>query len=267
MYKLNKIYFLKLLGGIVFAFCIGGFALGWVNPSEPYYEYLFLAGYGGIPLPLDGGEYIRLLLVSLVPQIFLIFILANYMLDDFNICSVYIFTRTNQKKTWFARKCISLFFLVALYYALQFAMLFLLGRAMGGLTVFDPTTLLYIVINELLLLVLLGFIYVLAVNLLSLKVGINYAFLSIVLLATLSSAFVLTLKSSVTLKFIPLSQVMFIWHDSEKLVLYRDFIGDYLPHFTIFFSLLYLLVIILALFMFGMYLIDNLEIIGHEREG
>lgn len=266
MYKLNKIYIFKLLPGNIFAVCIGGFALGWVRQAGPCIENLFLAGYGGIPMPLEIDSYLRIVLIILVPQVFLIFILADYMLKDFTICSVYIFTRANQRRGWFARKCLDLLLFTALYYLIQFVALFFFGQ-IGGLVIYNQSALIYILVNEFTLLVLLGFIYVLTVNILSLKVGINHAFLTIILFLTVSSAFTIIFGAGEMLKFIPVSHAMLIWHDSERLLLYRDFIGGYLSNYTLAFSMVYLLLVLLLLVIIGIRLVDRLEIIGFEEEG
>ena len=127
--------------------------------------------------------------------------------------------------------------------------------------------LIYILVNEFTLLVLLGFIYVLTVNILSLKVGINHAFLTIILFLTVSSAFTIIFGAGEMLKFIPVSHAMLIWHDSERLLLYRDLIGGYLSNYTLAFSMVYLLLVLLLLVIIGIRLVDRLEIIGFEEEG
>jgi len=60
---------------------------------------------------------------------------------------------------------------------------------------------------------------------------------------------------------------MLIWHENKSLLLYRDLIGDYLPNFTIAFSIAYALIVILLLVFIGIKLLDNLEIMGFEKEG
>lgn len=263
MYTINRKYILKLLTGLIFAFFIGVFALSWVKPEGPYFEKLFLIGYGGIPLPLEIKSYLRSMLSLLVPQVFLVFILADYMLIDFTICSVYVFTRTPKRNRWFIRKAIELFFFTALFYLFQFITLFLIGQ-ISGLAVSDIPVFINLIANEFVLLVLISFIYVLAVNILSLKIGINYSFLAVVLFISFSS--VLTFKTNL-IKFIPVSQSMLIWHENKSLLFYRDLIGDYIPNFTIAFSIAYALIVILLLVFIGIKLIDNFEIVGFEKEG
>lgn len=263
MYTINKKYILKTLTGVVFAFFIGVSALSWVQLEGPYFEKLFLIGYGGVPLPLEINSYLRLMLSLLVPQVFLVFILADYMLTDFTICSVYVFTRTPKRNRWFIRKAAELLSFAAIFYLFQFIVLFVIGK-IAGLAVFDMLVFINLITNEFVLLVLISFIYVLAVNILSLKLGINYSFLAVVLFISFSS--VLTFKTNL-LKFIPVSQSMLIWHESKNLLFYRDLIGDYMPNFTIAFSVAYALIVILFLVFIGIKLIDKLEIIGFEKEG
>jgi hypothetical protein len=255
-----------LLTGLIFAFFIGASALSWVQLEGPHFEKLFLIGYGGVPLPLEIESYLRLMLSLLVPQVFLVFILADYMLIDFTICSVYIFTRTPKRNKWFIRKALELIFLTALFYLFQFIALFVIGQ-IAGLVVSDIFAFINLIASEFVLLVLISFIYVLAVNILSLKIGINHSFLAIVLLVSLSSVSTLELQNTSLLKFIPISQSMLIWHENKSLLLYRDLIGDYLPNFTIAFSIAYALIVILLLVFIGIKLIDNFEIVGFEKEG
>jgi len=264
--RIHKKYFFKLLIGMFLAYIVGGSVIP-ILSEGPYYEHLFLISYGGIPLPVeDWRAYFSLLLDSLLSQLLLTFLLANYMSDDFSTCSVYIFTRSNRKGVWFAQKCTDLFFLVALYYVLQFAVLLFVGRVLARLTISDPAVFWYIVLSELFLTAMLSFCYVLTVNVLSLKMGVHYAYLSSVLLIVIFSALPMLFQNSAAVKFLPFSQSMLIWHDSKKLVPYRDFIGSSIPHFTILSSFLYLLIMIVILLFVGISIVNNMEIMGSERK-
>lgn len=266
MYTINKKYILKSLTGFIFAFFIGVSTLSWIQLEGPYFEKLFLIGYGGVPLPLEIKSYLRLMLSLLVPQVFLVFILAEYMLMDFTICSVYVFTRTPKRNKWFIRKTLELLLFTALFYLFQFTALFVIGQ-ITGLAVSDISAFINLIVSEFVLLVLISFIYVLAANILSLKIGINHSFLAIVLLVSLSSVSILKLQNTNLLKFIPISQSMLIWHEAKNISSYRDLIGEYIPNFTIAFSIAYALIVISLLVFIGIKLIDNLEIMGFEKEG
>lgn len=263
MHIVNRKYTLGLLSGVIFAVFIGLSALSRIRlEGGPYFEKLFLIGYGGVPLPLEIEPYLKLMLSLLVPQIVLVFILADYMLKDLTICSVYVFTRTNKRKQWFFRKAFELFLFAFLFYLFQFMTLFSIGQV-AKLAVFDIFGLINLMANELILLVLISFIYIFTVNILSLKIGIKYSFLTIILIIALSP--LLAFANTNMLKYIPISNFMLIWHDSENLLPYRDLIGDYIPNFTITFSISYALILILLLIIIGIKMIESLEIMGFEN--
>lgn len=87
------------------------------------------------------------------------------------------------------------------------------------------------------------------------------------LLISFSSVLTLKLQNTNLLKFIPISHSMLIWHEAKNLLPYRYLIGEYISNFTIAFSIAYALMIILLLVFIGIKLIDNLEIMGFEKEG
>ncbi|SFU64807.1 hypothetical protein SAMN04487886_108615 [Clostridium sp. DSM 8431] len=116
---------LFLLGSIGCIFII----LFKINSMKFYTKdimYLFLNIFGN--LSVEPNNFLINYSMYLFNFIFILQITSNYIYKDFNKESIYIFTRTDNKNRWINNKFLELVQIIFSYYAIQFFLVFALGK-------------------------------------------------------------------------------------------------------------------------------------------
>jgi len=263
---INKNNIIKILAGIPLSVLIGLYAMNILTLQNlQCIEGVYMVGYGGVHA-FDGIN-IAGILIFLVPQIVFSYMFARHMQSDLEICSVYVFTRANKRKGWFGKKVAELFVYLSLYYFLQFAVIFIISY-LNNFMIIDIKGIIKIIASEFIIISLLNFFFVLLINILSLKIGAIYSFMISVLMQTgLTVIFAALFKvmNKFVLKLVPVSHAMLIWHDNEFLTgQYQSFMSEYINNFSIQFSVVYLLLLIVFLIIGGLHMIEKLDILGWE---
>jgi len=264
----NFIY--KICLAATISIIIGMYAINLMRiENNTSLEILYIIGYGGL-FSFDFDSNIFGFLRVLVPQFLLVFLLAEYMYSDFKICSVYVFTRANRRHSWFLKKFFSLLIITLVYYVVQFVILLVMGVLSG----FSPErfdVFVRVVISSLVLHVLIAFILVCVANLLSLKVGINFGYMCVIIFNTVMimtpSVTYGLFDNSIIIKILPGSNGMLLGHSDNFVKVISDKFGfDTLEGFSVSFSIIYLITIIIVLFYIGSKLIEYLDIINDNKE-
>ena len=264
-----KSYIVKIFAGASVSIIIAMNALNFLKLENiDSLEYMYIISYGGL-FTFDIEHNIFGFFKILVPHILLIYLLAYYMYNDFKICSVYVFTRSNKRKHWFIKKYFSLLFITAVYYFVQFLIVFLIGTIYK----FRPESIklfTLIVTTDFILLTLTGFLLVISTNLLSFKLGTNFAYLSLIIAdgaMIMLPAALHGVLDNLIIKLLPTSNGMLIWHSDNFLRLFSQKLGfEFIEGFSVLFSIIYILILLAAIFFIGIRFIEILDVINEEKE-
>ncbi|NLD47408.1 MAG: hypothetical protein GX660_09445 [Clostridiaceae bacterium] len=231
-------------------------------------ESLYIIGYGGL-FTYDFDSNIVSFARVLVPQFIIIYLLADFMYNDFKICSVYVFTRANKRKYWFLKKFLSLLFITSLYYMAHFVILLVMGF-LNGFRVERFDVFIMVVVSSFVLHTLVGFLLVCSVNLLALKFGINFGYLCVLIFNTVFTmipSVTYGLFDNVIIKILPSSNGMLLGHSNDFVKDFSERFGfDTIEGFSIIFSMTYFIVLILIIFYIGARWIETLDIINDNKE-
>lgn len=127
---LRKNDFLIIFSGIPTAIC-----LGLINGSRfstfinNKTHLLLFFSYGGV-VSFDGVDLFRVLLFS-IPFVFHVLLFSNDLHRDFNVASVYIFTRKDTRIKWLFTNCFLLEMKSWLYYIVQFLSIVVISTIKG----------------------------------------------------------------------------------------------------------------------------------------
>lgn len=213
------------------------------------------------------------LLLSMVPQLVILYLYAGYFRQDFIISYTYVFTRYGKKSRWFFGRLRGLFLLVTFQYLLLYLAAFLFGLSAGY--AFSPSFEMIGMLGQSFLLnVLVTFLFVFGTNLLSMPFGETRACLfSIILYVfTFSGAvFIAQMQNSALswlLYALPAANAQVLWHFDRILpVQIQAFVSD-IPAFSVMGSLCVTILEILcviALFRCALERRDLNELIGGVR--
>lgn len=228
-----------------------------------YVHCLIVSGYG--ILQVEQIKMITPLLTWIFPQIVFIYILGNFLSESIHQNAVYIFTRTNKRKKWLLSQIFTLFLYIVIYSAVQFIVVFIVGYVSGLKPVIDSHSV-EIIRNALVLLVMQNFLFVVAVNILSLYVSavqstvmFMLAHVGGIVLAWFIHEF--TPDSSRMIAYIPSTQGIYSWH-SDSLLNVPAMVGDAfrLADYSVFFSIGYMFLMTVAIVLLGTYRLEKMDL-------
>ncbi len=253
--------FKKLLVGIIFAFFLSLYHIDVMNACNYNdIDLLFMLSYGN--LDIDSIKYIIPIFFLIIPQLYLIFVLKDYLYIATSRNAIYVFTRNNSKSSWLLNKLVHLFIYVMIYYLIQFITVFLIGFFYGF--TFNHTSIIIIGI-EYILIILLNYFYILILNIMSLSINITYSFfitisVSIFQIFTIGFLYAFHFTSINLIKLFPISQAIIPWHTSH-FIKYTDFFQFKINNFMLIDSMLYLLIICTSSIIYAIYNFKNMDII------
>ncbi len=224
--------------------------------SKPasYSVYALLSG-----VLLNSKFGIFTMLFALLPTLLLVFCLVEYIQDDYSTCCVYIFTRTESRFKWFAKKAVSLFAWIIIFYLFEFCLLFIAIKA-NGVTV-DFAATLAIFAWTLLFNTLTMFMFLLPMNLFAVKAGSVISYftgIGIYLLLLCTAMYV----SPVISRLLPISQGMYAWHQTPWAAQQNFMNISPLPGFNVWFSLIYLIIVIAIEIIICMFMIKRMDLLS-----
>lgn len=202
----------------------------------PYYALVF----GGLRVGEDTNIFS--ILLSIVPNLLILYLFSNIMREDCEINYVYVFTRLGRKSKWLFQKTLLIFFQVFFTFLLLFLLAFVVG-SLSGLRP-QPLTAESLQAYPALFLCNAGtmFVLVLLQNVLSLRHGSTQAFL-ITLLLYIGSVIVAVVLyntsnfGNAVLFFLPASNQMYLWHmDSAALPQMKDLFENQLKGYRLGYS-------------------------------
>lgn len=255
----------KVLFGIVLAVFLSIYGIGIVKAfNYKSLEALFLLTYGN--LNIYDIKYVIPALVWILPQIYLTYVLGDYISNHLNRNAVYIFTRTDKRRKWLLSRVLNLFAFTVIYYVAQFLIVYLIGSAYG-LAIANQNVGMSTILSEFMLLILLSYLFVLTINIMSLAINVTYSYL-IVTAVSIISVFItgfIELFGGIggkLIKLLPTSQGVITWHDSRFLVEnYFELFRFSLSDFSLMYSTAYLILFCTVLILWGMFKINRMDII------
>lgn len=253
----------KLLPGLGIAAFLSLYSTKVSGENNRILESLFLFSYG--QLNIEHIKYVAPILLWILPQAFLMYILGDYISVNFNRNACYIFTRTSNRKKWFLLKLLSLFCYVIIFYLMQF--ITVLGVAgIFGFKIHNYTTGLPLILAEYLLIVLVNYWLILFANIFSLTMNAVYSYcltIAVNLFSILTSGVIYELhKERLSLiMLLPSAQGILAWHDITYLFMsYPQLFNIQISGFSLGYSILYLVMFSIVLIIWGLFRIENMEI-------
>ncbi len=203
-------------------------------------------------------------IIYIAPKLFALFGLGDFFYKDFRICSVYVFTRKDNRVNWFMNKLFKMLEYLLLYYAGITAVVVMVGLV-NNLPILSVEHLLMIFAVTVVLNVMATLVFVLLTNILSLYIGAEmslaltlliYAFLHLQAFVKLNSQL-----QNLLIKLDPVLQPVLPWHDNSFLQKYLKLLDmPALTGFNVWWSLLILGVYLVLVILAGIRVIKTVEI-------
>lgn len=235
---IRKRYLRKtLLAAVVF--CIVPLYLTMVLREGDLNHFLLYSVGGGSFSSLSG---VQTLLLIFIPPIVLYFLLSDFLSCDFDAMAIYIFTRAPKPMKYLNRKILYLVGCIAGYTCLSVLATVCIGL-IGGYSADGFHFSLFI--GEVVLFFLQNLMMVGLIQVLSLRIKSHYSFLTVSSISIVSVLIVPFLKGSVqkVIYFVhPLCQGFYAWH--QEAIPYLEETMGVLPSFPVFYSVLYLLLLL-----------------------
>jgi hypothetical protein len=251
------------LSGVCVAVFLGLYYSRWAEmKSCKLLEYFLVLTYGN--LEIRDVKYVIPVLFWLAPQIFMFYFLGDYVSNDLERNAIYIFTRTDRRRSWLIAKILSLFFYVALYYFLQFLVVGTMGWILGY-NVLEGLSGIAIILKEFVLLVLLNYMIILMINLLSLSIPVSISAVSVFV----AHLFCLFLSGVVyefykgyseIIKWLPFTQGIASWHSDISSRVGGSILFS-IQDFNVAFSVVYMVVLCIAFVYVALRKVENLDIL------
>lgn len=243
------------------------FVLSNIRLAEAYHykslEYILIMSYGY--LDINTIKYVIPVLFWMAPQIFLLYFLGDYISKNLSQNAVYIFTRTDQRKTWFIAKIITLFLYVLFYYTIQILVACFVGSVLGY-EILNLNEGISLILGELALQVLLNYMIILLINVLSLQIDVIFSSV-LVLVGNASclffSQFINEFFNGMVgiVKWMPFTQGILAWHADVAAVAGVQGLSSFqVSDFSIGFSIVYMGVVSIVCILLGIRKIKKMDI-------
>lgn len=236
-----------------------------INNNTINFENYIIFLLGGFSLNEECTLNLVEFLGTLLPVIIFLYITAKFMLEDFAISAIYVFTRNGSKALWYFKQIYSIFYLSIIFTIVKISTVLILGYLLHlKISEFDSFIKVLLFISILNILVL--FILSLMINIVSLKFNItvgymvSYEFLTISSLAPVYSKGIIRTTAAFSL---PSNQMMLKFHDLrnlEEIVTFSVFVKN----FSVMYSVIYLIVVSFVFVSIGYFIIKKLDILNFE---
>lgn len=194
-------------------------------------------------------KFVFPILIWLFPQLFLVYMLGSLLSNDLKNRAVYLFTRTNNRSSWFFSITTSLFLNTLLYYFIQYLLIILIGIVKN----YEIKNL-FVIFLSLILLVLTNFLLLLIINIFNLFFNMTFIY-NIVLSVYIFLILITGIIGEYAPQYIrlivsfPFSHALITWHDISDINYLQKDSSFYISRFSIKDSLIYIfLLITLSLF-------------------
>lgn len=238
-----------------------------IRLAEAYHykslEYILILSFGY--LDIDTIKYVIPVLFWMAPQIFLLYFLGDYISRNLSKNAVYIFTRTDQRKTWLIAKVITLFLYVLFYYTIQILVACFVGSTLGY-EILNWKEGISLILGELVLQVLLNYMIILLINVLSLQIDVIFS--SVLLLVGNASCLFFSQYINEffngmvgIVKWMPFTQGILAWHSDAAAVSDVQGLSSFqIPDFSISLSIVYMGVVSIVCIFWGIRKIKKMDI-------
>lgn len=169
-----------------------------------------------------GGSYHRedtkyyLLMSSVFSVIIFQFLFGRYIYDDYQISSVYIFTRRPNRTYWFLNKCLLLFVFTVIYTVTYTSSVLILAIRQSTVAVNSYDIKLYVIVT--LSFILFTYVSTLLINVLAIRFGSSFGFVIVfigfILLTQLAihhNSIIILRNFPFLLKLNPVSYLVIVW--------------------------------------------------------
>lgn len=200
-------------------------------------------------------------MITLLPFLLQIYLFSTILHCDFDRTVCYVFTRSYSRKSWFRQKYITIIFISFLYYLFLFLSVIIVGILYGNTI---ANTFWFILLAIWIPAISNSALIILA-NIMSLTIKEHYVFLIIwgihsPLLLTTSYLIDITNRAD-WIKFLPHAQFSLSWHDIPQLAKdFPDYFESYINNFNLIFSVIYLFLVYIILYIIGSYLIKHQDL-------
>lgn len=235
----------------LFAIPIGiGIALIFSGSTESIEQFCIRA-FGGFAA--GENEFSFMLLVYALPLMIQLYLFSTLMRSDFETASVYLFTRTTNRRQWLLQKAGIILACSLLFWA--FLILSGVATAMiMGLPMVAMHTLVHALYSLFCTVVIYSTALALLSNILSIKIGSGIAFL-IVVVASFGTQFLISALAknvgSWLIQAFPSMQGLLSWHDTPLRALDSMYFSSSINHFTPLFSFIYCFLCMIGLLFLG----------------
>ena len=230
-------------------------------------ETFFIVSFGNI-IPFGSFNILHIIVV-LLPVLVQLYLFSDILSSDFQIISVYVFTRLNCRAKWLFNKYLIIFLCIIVSYILQFITIIIFGL-ISGLSISSFNNLIYLMIILFIILTLSSMIYLTICNLLALKIKQHLSFFAIwgaYCFFLLISTNLKNLLDNWVIKLLPTSQFILAWHDDRILNQFYNGMFVYkIDGFSLTFSYIYIIIILVITLIIGMFYIEKLEISIDAKE-
>lgn len=258
-----RLYIKIIISGIFIAVLISTVQISsFIFQECGYLHCLFIAGYG--ILYVEHIKYITPILTWIIPQVLLIYLLGNFLSECIHQNAVYIFTRSNKRKSWLLTQVSTLFVYVFSYSIVQFIVLLLIGY-INNIKFPENYSQVESILLSMILVVMQNFIIILFINILSLYVSATnsiatfmFLHLGCIVLVWFINEFTPNLNSIIN--FVPFTQGIYSWH-SDSVVLASKILEDgfRLSNYSLYFSIGYMIVFILIIIILGAKKLERID--------
>jgi hypothetical protein len=202
----------------------------------------------------------------LLARVLILFILGDFIYEDFRICSVYVFTRKDSRASWFIGKIVRSVAYILMYY-MGFIIIGASIACACGLSLISIGRLVAFSAAAVGLDTLTSLIFVLLTNILSFYLSAEISLFSTIALYIIGWMPSLVnigdgvRKLSITIS--PVYQPLLTWHDDSFLSGYISFLNlSTMPGFKTMWSFVVLLLYLILMIYIGLMVVKNVEIIG-----
>lgn len=205
------------------------------------------------------------ILFSVAPYLIFLYLFSQEYREDFIINYSYVFTRYQKKRNWFFKKAGQLLLIIAIQFILLFLGIWVLALCLGYVFPFSPDMLAMVILLYLTNVFTMYFLLLME-NFLSLPLGgtksfffVMVAFILLLVLAIISCQ---TTAWPPIFFINPAAQSLYFLHSDAFYPDPYSSIGFQIPDFPVFYSLLYLVILIIVVMYVFLRLLNRKDLIN-----
>lgn len=247
-------------------------ALFWINYLKHFGNVsievfeIFCGGF--LPFPHTGlNNWIVPYLFYAVPRLYIVLTMGDFFYEDFRVCAVYVFTRKDNRLSWFLRKLYIILILILMYF-IGFLVITVFLGFISGLKIVSFLSFLLISVVFVILNFFSSLLFILLANILSLYTNPRISILYSVLLWLIFFGPALVYSGNIQLLLIKVSSVLqevLIWHDDNFLTDYNSVFGiNPVQGFNMWWLLLIFVIYLSIVIFFGIKIIKTVGIFDRD---